>query len=234
MLKRKLKVAGVILLVLAILIPAYISFVSSSTGYIRINGTSASVPGQQVQAGGNVSLYFGEVMWSGDELYLLLSHDLNPQLSPGDSIYTPLFSVYDVTNTSASRSFTSNGGAWVVGNNWINGSIPSNLPVGNYTIKAFDDVTANAVTDTYIMVYSVDYNATLEISPSYGPGGVLAHFTGSGYPASSLIFISYYDPEFDTWNNFNSSYSDPSGNIGFTFEIPDLRKSVGIGDYSES
>jgi hypothetical protein len=84
------------------------------------------------------------------------------------------------------------------------------------------------------MVYSVDYNATLEISPSYGPGGIMAQFTGSGYPASIPIIISYYDPEFDTWRYWNTTNSDPLGNIAFTSKIPDLRKSVGVGDYSES
>src|SRR3989304_10344766 len=106
MLKRKLKVAGVILLVLAILIPAYISFVSSSTGYIRINGKSASVPSQQVQAGGNVSLYFGEVTWSGTHLFLFLSRDSNPQISSGDFVYTPRFSIVNLTSTATRSTYT--------------------------------------------------------------------------------------------------------------------------------
>jgi hypothetical protein len=235
MLKRKLQVAGVILLVLAILVPAYISFVSSSTGYIRINGTSASVPGQQVQAGGNVSLYFGEVMWEGSQLYLLLSHDTSPQISPGDSIYTPRFSVYDVTNTTTPKSYISDSGDWLVGSNWINGSIPLNIPVGNYSIKAFDEVTANvAVTDTYITVYTVVYDSTLEISPSSGPGGVPVQFTGSNYPPNSPVTISYFDPAFGSWNPWATTNSNQLGNILIDSEIPDLRKSVGIGDYSET
>ena len=169
MLKRKLKVAGVILLVLAILIPAYISFVSSSTGYIRINGTSASIPSQQVKAGGNVSLYFGDVMWSGSHLFLFLSHDALPQISSGDFVYTPRFSVYNLTNTTTPSTYTNDHGAWVVGNNWINGSITQTVPVGNYSIKAFDEVTENvAVTDTFIMVYSV-VSASLQVSPSSVP-----------------------------------------------------------------
>jgi hypothetical protein len=234
MLKRKLKVAGVMLLVLVIVVPAYISFVSSSTGYIRINGTSASVPGQQVQAGGNVNLYFGDVMWEGSELYLLLSHDTSSQVSSGDSIYTPLFSVYDVTNVTAPSVYTDANNTWIVGNNWINGSIPLNLPVGNYSIKAFDLTTNVAVTDTFITVYTVVYSSTLEISPSSGPGGVPIQFTGSGYPNNSNVTISYYDSAFGSWNAWATTTADSTGNILVDSEVPDLRKSVGIGDYPET
>jgi len=174
MLRHKRQFLTITLLVFLLIAPTYISFVSSSTGYIRVNSTSASAPNQQVQAGGNVNLYFGDVTWSGSELYLLMSHDMNPQLSPGDNIYTPLFSVYDVADTSATRSYTSNNLTWVVGYHWINGSIPNNLPVGNYTIKSLDGVAANAVTDTYIRVTSGVYNATLAITPASGTTGVTA------------------------------------------------------------
>ena len=80
------------------LVPAYFPLVMSSAGYIRVNGTSSSTPGQQVQSGGNVNLYFGGVTWAGNETYLLMSHDNLPQVSVGDLIYTPTFLLSDLTN----------------------------------------------------------------------------------------------------------------------------------------
>lgn len=235
MLKRNLKVPLTVLLLSLLLIPAYISFVSSSTGFIRVNGTSASVSNQQVPVGGNVNLYFGEVTWSRDQLYLLLSHDDTPKLSAGDFIYTPLFSVYDVTNTTTSHVYASAGGSWVVGNNWINGSIPDNIPVGNYTIKAVDEVTSDvAVTDTFILVYKVVYNGTLEIYPSSGAGGVPIEFSGSGYEPNSTVTISYYDPTFGTWTPWTVTTANGTGFVQVDSDVPDLGKSVGIGDYPET
>jgi hypothetical protein len=235
MLKRNLKVPVIVLLLSLLLIPAYISFVSSSTGYIRVNGTSASVPNPQVPVGGDVNLYFGEVTWSRDQLYLLLSHDDTPKLSAGDSIYTPLFSVYDVTNTSAPSVYTSAEGTWVVGNNWVNGSIPDDIPVGNYTIKAVDEVTSDvAVTDTFIIVYKVVYNGDLAIYPSSGPGGVPVEFSGAGYEPNVNVTISYYDPTFGTWTPWAVATANGTGFFQVDSEVPDLRKSVGIGDYPET
>jgi hypothetical protein len=233
-LKRGLKVPITILLFITLLVPAYISLVLSSSGYIRINGTSASVPNQQVQAGDNVNLYFGDVTWSGSQLYLLLSQDDDQRVSGGDVVYTPLFSLSNLTSSTTISNYTTGNGAWLVGNNWINGSIPPTTPVGNYYIKVFDDVAAGtATTDTYITVYSV-VNASLQISPPSGPGGVTAQFTGSGYPQSANVTIAYYEPTFGTWNYLNTTIADPSGNIAFTSEIPDLRNSLGIGDYPET
>jgi hypothetical protein len=235
MLRHKLQFLTIALLVFLLVAPTYIAFVSSSTGYIRVNSISPSAPGQQVQAGENVNLYFGEVMWEGSQFYLLLSHDTSSQLSAGDSIYTPRFSVYDVTNTSASTTYTSADGQWKVGYDWINGTIPVNIPIGNYSIKAADQVTANvAVTDTFITVYSVVYSSTLEISPSSGPGGVPIQFTGSGYPINSSVTISYYDPTYGSWNAWATTTADSTGHILVDSIVPDLRKSVGIGDYPET
>src|SRR3990170_4333124 len=118
MLKRSLEVLAIALLLFVILVPTYVSFVASSTGYIRINSKSASAPGQQFPVGGNVSLYFGEVAWSGSELFLLLGHDLSPQVSPGDFICTPRFSLYNLTNTTTPSVYTSTYGVWIIGNNW--------------------------------------------------------------------------------------------------------------------
>ena len=230
-LKRNFRALSIALLMIAIIVPAYISLVSSSTGYIRVNSKSASIPNQQVQAGGNVNLYFGDVTWSGSQLYLLMSYNNNPQVSTGDVIYTPIILISDLTDPTTTHTYTSGMGAWIVGNNWINGSIAPNIPVGNYAIKAFDNVATNAaVTDTYITVYSLPSDATLQVSPPSGPGGVPVTLTGSGYPPSASVTLAYYDSTFGSWNFLDTATSNASGGITFTTEVPDLRRAQGTGD----
>ena len=235
MLKRSLRVFLIAFLIIALVIPTYLSSVSSSTGNITINSQAASTSGQQVQAGGNVNLYFQGVIWSSDSLYLFLSQDGLAQISSGDFVYTPRFSVYDVVDTTVPRTYTGENGAWITGSNWINGSIPTTLAVGNYYIKAFDQVTSTvAVTDTSIIVNSIDYNATLNISPSAGPGGVDVVFTGSRYPVGSTVTILYRDPTFNRWNFLTSATVNVSGMITANSEVPDLKKSLGSSDYTET
>jgi hypothetical protein len=235
MLKHKLKVLLALMLIIAILAPTYVSFVSSSSGLIRINATSASIPNQQVLAGGNVSLYFGDVSWSASQqLYLLISQDADQRITPGDVVYTPIFLLSDLTSPLTVSNYATGNGAWIIGNNWINGSIASNTPVGNYYIKAFDNFNSSvATTDTYIIVYSVVSLANLQVSPSSGPGGVPVKFTGSGYPKSANVTIAYYDPTFDSWNPLTIATANASGDIEFETEIPDLKEAVGVGDYPE-
>src|SRR3972149_9970420 len=134
--KQKLRVLAIVILVFTIVLPTHVSLVPSSTGYIRINGKSASAPAQQVLTGGNLSLYFGDVTWSGTHLFLFLSHDSLPQFSSGDFVYTPRYSFANLTNTATRSTYSDGTGVWVVGSNWINGSIPTTVPVGNYFIKA--------------------------------------------------------------------------------------------------
>ena len=74
----------------------------------------------------------------------------------------------------------------MVGSNWINGTMAQNLALGYY-IKAFDQLSEVAVTDTFIAVNSQIYNSTLNVSPSAGPGGVTIQFTGSKYPAGPQL-----------------------------------------------
>jgi len=231
MLKRKFRALSIALLIVAMIVPTYVSLVSSSTGYIRINSKSASIPNQQVQAGGNVNLYFGDVIWSGSQFYLLMSHDNNPQVSTGDVIYTHIILVSDLTDPTTTHTYTNGMGAWTVGNNWINGSIAPNIPVGEYAIKAFDNVATNAaVTDTYITVYSLPSDATLQVSPPSGPGGVPVTLTGSGYPPSANVTLAYYDSTFGSWNFLGTTTANAAGNIAFATEVPDLRRAQGVGD----
>ncbi|MCW4034848.1 MAG: hypothetical protein NWF03_05740 [Candidatus Bathyarchaeota archaeon] len=220
---------------MVIAVPTYVSVVSSSTGYIKINSKTQSTPNQPVQAGGTVNLYFADVTWSGSKFYLVMSYDSNPEVSVGDVIYSPMISVADVTNQAGTQSYSSGLGSWIVGNNWVNGSIAPNIPVGSYTIKAFDNLGEDAaVTDAFINVYSVTTDATLQVFPLSGPGGIDVSITGSGYPISSVVTIAYYDPAFGSWNFLGSTTSDGTGSIAFITEVPDLRKAGSMGDYPES
>ena len=145
----------------------------------------------------------------------------------------PGFSAADLTNTTHSSDYANGNGAWVVGNNWINGTISPTVTAGSYTIKAIDDVSKNvAVTDVFISVYNV-ISASLHVSPSSGPGGVPITFTGDGYSPNDVVTISYYDPAFNSWNYFATTQASQSGMIMFESVIPDLRSSLRAGDYSE-
>ncbi len=231
----KLSLALLIVLVLSVFSSSLIPFVSSSSGYIGINGKLPSSTGQQVLAGSNVNLYFGQVTWSGNQMYLLMSHDDNPEISVGDLVYSPSFSLSQIINPTVVVNYTNGQGVWLVGNNWINGTIAQSVPVGNYTIKAFDQASSSvAVTDVFIMVYTVIYSASLQANPPSGPGGVPVQFTGLGFPPSSAVTISYLDPSFGTWNFLTSANADALGKFIFTTEVPDLRQSLRSGDFSET
>ena len=84
--------------------------------------------------------------------------------------------------------------------------------------------------ETRVIIKLLVSQGTLQISPSSGPGGVNVQFTGSEYPMSTSVTISYLDPAYGLWNYLGSTTSSPTGSISFTTEMPDLRKSVGIGD----
>jgi hypothetical protein len=231
---RKLKIFLISLLLLALILPTYFSFVSSSSGSIKINTTGISTPGQQIQAGGDVNLYFGGVMWDGPQFYLFLSPDGTSQLTSG-SVYTPTFSAYDVADTTKTTNYTGDNGVWIVGDNWVNGSIPSTTALGNYFVKAVDQIGSSvAVTDTYLTVNPINYNAQLLISPSSGPGGVPITFAGSNYPVGSTVVISYLDPVFATWNYLTTAVANASGKISASSTAPDLLKSLGSADYPET
>ncbi len=244
MLNKKVKLLLIAVLAIAILTPTQISLVYSSTGAIRINRTTASTPNQQVNAGDNVNLYFGDpsIMWSGNQFYLLLSHDLSTTVSSGDYIYSAKFSVANLQDPSTKTSYTNGEGTWTIGNNWVNGTFACNMPAGTYSVKAFDfgeagsetDTGTVAVTDTFIIVNPLSYKTTFSITPNSGPGGINAHFTGSGYPANTAIDVAYYDPAYSEYRAWKKAVTDASGSFSFYAEIPDLGKSNYQGDNPET
>lgn len=231
--KRAFSVFLIVILILSVATSSFLAFVSSSTGSITINSKTTSQLGQEVQAGGTVNLYFGGVTWAGDSFWLFLSQDSSTQMGLG-LIYTPTFSVYDVANTTVTTFYSNDNGNWVAGSNWINGSVPLISGIGNYYIKAIDQINSPfAVTDTYITITPILYNSTLNISPNSGPGGIPIKFTGSNYPPGQNVVISYYDPTFGDWNYFTSVTSNVTGQIMVDSEVPDLMKSMGAYDSPE-
>jgi len=233
MLKKRFKLIIITLLAVAIIVPTQIALVSSSYGYIRINSKTASTLGQQVNAGGNVTLYFGGITWSGSQFYLLLSHDLSTQVSFGDYIYTPRFSVANLVNPYTKTNYSKDDGYWTVGDNWVNGSFAW-ASSGSYSVKAFDDVAETvAVTDTYIIIDTPADQTSFQISPSSGPGGINALFTGSGYNAFTTIDVAYYDQTYYEWKLWKQVTTNQNGGFSFTSTIPDLGRSNYQGDGSE-
>lgn len=235
MLKRKGKLLLIALLVVTLTVPTYFSFVSSSSGFIRINTTGNSNPGQQVQAGSNVNLYLGDVIWTGGQFYLFLSSDGSNQMGSGLA-YTPIIDVYDVMRITAVSNYKNEFGTWTIGYGWVNGTIPATQNPGNYYIKAVDGEVGStvAITDTSLMITApLPGSATLNLSPTSGPGGTDITFTGSGWLPGSTVDIFYKDPSFE-WKFFVSATANTQGQIAYTCKAPDLMKSLNNYDTYET
>ena len=122
-----------------------------------------------------------------------------------------------------------------------NGVFPADIPPGDYWVGWIID-NENSVTEfdesnnvAYKTSYQLHVSAygSLEVSPSSGPGGVDVELTGSDYPPSATVTLSYYDPAFDLWNVLDTVTADPSGDITYVTEVPDLRRSGPSGDNAE-
>jgi len=221
------------LLLTALALPL-IPMASASTGFIYINPAvvpplpalpAASTPGQQIPAGGNVSLYVGGVTWSGGQIYLILSSDGFSQVSSGDMAYSATFNLANITQNSTS-TYTDANGVWTVGYNWINGSIPFNIAGGNYFIKAFDGTAAQlAVTDTYITV-----TAAFRVEPTSGAPGTSITLRGNAFPANALVNLTYTSPLLTgVFTVQNLTQSNALGAFTLTIAAPDLKKAGAAG-----
>ncbi|MCL2135109.1 MAG: hypothetical protein FWH37_06105 [Candidatus Bathyarchaeota archaeon] len=244
MVNRKIVLLITCVLAIVLIVPAHINFANSSIGAIRINGTTTSDLNQQILTGESVNLYFGDssIKWSGSNFYLLLSHDLENTVSPYDYVYSPMFSVADLKD-SLPQYYSNVEGEWVIGNNWVNGTLAKNMAAGKYSIKAFDFGEANseidtgtvAVTDTFITVNTRPPNqTTFTLAPNNGSGGVPVQFSGSGYPPNTEVDIGYYEPVSGGYNVWKKIVTDVSGSFSFSEEIPDLGRSYQQGDNPET
>lgn len=193
---QKIKAKILTTLLLAALTLTLVPVAFASTGNILINDTvepqDLPIPG--VPAGGNITLYFGAVTFSGSQFYLLLSQDGLSQVSGGDMRYTPLFNVAVVTGTTITQvpGTVDFPGGWTIGDGWVNGSIPVNIAGGTYYIKAFDGATtALAVTQGFTVI------ASLRIIPTSGAAGTEIIISANAFPANSLVNFSYVEPDLD-------------------------------------
>ena len=112
---------------------------------------------------------------------------------------------------------------------------PASQNPGNYYIKAVDGAVGSsvAVTDTYLTIPVTVYNSVLSVSPSSGPGGTSITFTGSGWPSSSTVVISYMDPNYG-WKQLTTTKANLQGQISVLSEAPDLMRSIGTYDSYET
>ncbi len=200
----------------------------ASTGNILINTTVPSSPIITVQIGGNISLNFGMVTWSGGQVVLYLSKDGYSSLSEDDVRFGPTFTVAKIKESTVDHTTYPN---YTVGKNWINGTIPKSVEVagGKYFMKAFDGSSATvAVSDLYFKI-----TAAFEISPESGPG--LAPITIDGYslPSNDYVNISYYNGTvWKTIENFVTA--DANGRVAYTTPAPDLGRVIPEGINSSS
>src|SRR4030067_479769 len=192
---QKIKAKIITALLLAALALTLVPLAFASTGNILINDTAApqDLPITPVPAGANISLYFGTVVtFSGSQFYLLLSQDGLSQVSTGDIRYTPLFNVASVGSATVSQvtdAVNFPGGAWTLGDGWVNGSIPLNIAGGAYFIKAFDGfTTALAVTQGFTVT------ASLRIIPAAGSAGTAIIVSGNAFPTNAVVSLSYVNP----------------------------------------
>jgi len=229
---QKIKAKIITALLLAALSLTLVPFAFASSGNILINDNTApqDLPITSVPAGGNVSLYFGDITFSGSQFYLLLSANGLSEVSSGDIRYTPLFNVASVTSTSTILQVPGDAtypGAWTVGQNWINGTTPLNVPGGTFYVKAFDGaVAALAVTQGFPVT------ASLRIIPNAGSAGTSIIVSGNAFPANSLVNLTYLDPltgpPYHTINNLTAT--NALGQFNYTMNAPDLKGTTTAGD----
>jgi PKD repeat protein len=196
----------------------------ASTGNIHINSTVPSGTIIEVQIGGNISLYFGLVNWSGGQVNLYLSRDGYAFLSSQNDVrFGPTFSVAKIRDNATDSSTYPN---YVVGKNWINGTIPKTAEVagGDYFVKAFDgSSTAVAVSTIYFTI-----TASFEVAPEYGPGHAPMELRGYSLPPNDYVNISYYDGH--SWKTIENFYrAGANGRLSYVMPAPDLAEVLPAG-----
>jgi hypothetical protein len=228
---QKTKAKIVTALLLAALTLTLVPIAFASTGVIIINSTSGiqPLPITPVPAGGNVSLYFGNVTFSGSQFYLLFSQDGLSQVSSGDLRYTTIFNVaavMDLTSAPVVVADPAFPGQWIVGQGWVNGSIPSNIPGGTFYIKAFDGATtALAVTQGIPVI------ASLRMIPVAGAAGTTIIVNGNAFSPNALVNLSYVNQlTLAIVSIVNLTQSNALGQFNYTMNAPDVMVAPGPGD----
>jgi hypothetical protein len=228
---QKTKAKLVTALLLAALTLTLIPIAFASSGVIIINSTAGiqPLPITPVPAGGNVSLYFGNVTFSGSQFYLLFSQDGLSQVSSGDLRYTPIFNVaavLDLTTAPIVLVDPAFLGQWVVGQGWVNGTIPQNIPGGIFYIKAFDGAVAALAVSQGIPVI-----ASLRIIPATGAAGTTIIISGNAFPANASVNLSYVNQlTLAIVSIVNLTQANALGQFNYTMNAPDVMVAPGPGD----
>ena len=226
--KTKAKIMTILLLTAMTL--TFLPLVHASTGNILIDDSTPpqDLPITPVPAGGNITLYFGGVTFSGSQFYLLLSSDGLSQVSSGDIRYTPLMDVASMRSaTSSVITDAAYPGRWTIGENWVNGTIPTNIAGGNYYIKAFDGfTTALAVTQGFPV------SASLRIIPAQGAAGTDIIVSANAFPPNALVNFSYVsvNPPGTVVRFANLTQTNALGQVNITMPAPDLKIVPDAGD----
>ncbi|MGQ9780858.1 MAG: hypothetical protein ACUVQ8_01195, partial [Nitrososphaeria archaeon] len=210
------KIKTTILLVLLI-VGSFTPFMAAraSTGYILIKTKTPPSSPESVAAGANVSLYFGEVTFSGGQFYLVWSKDGFSQISSGDFKYSPTFTTAELHGSPTLSSGVR------IGNDWVNMSIPKNIGGGHYYVKCFDgSATSVAVTDNYINVLP-----SFEVVPDWGPGGTSITLKGYAFTSSGKVNLSYWDPiEGESVTIKNLLSVNALGQFNYSMKAPDMKQ----------
>jgi hypothetical protein len=207
--------------------PVYLTVTPSFQRQILINTDSGpSLPNQKVTAGADVNLFFPQVEWTSGQFRLHVSRDNLSEVSTGDAEYTPLFDIEDLT-ASAVTDYSSASGAWQVGYNWVNGTVPVNVAGGEYFFKASADASALvSISDT-----SATLVGALRVTPASGPAGAALTVEGYGFSANSTANITYLNPVTSTWvSTVNNTPTDAEGHFAYGAVAPDLMQNQPAGD----
>jgi len=219
--------ALITLSMLAVCVP-----VKASLGNINVNSRTAPSPPTTIKLGENVSLYFGNVTWSGGTIDLYLSTNGYAALNYTTDIkYGPTFRVSDLKNMTYNKQISTDALKYTIGRNWINGTVAKALAVagGEYYIKAFDGITsAVAVTDNYITI-----KASFEVVPTSGPGQASITLKGYALPARDYANLSYRTDS--TWTVIkNLHQSDVKGCFTYAMLAPDVKAALPAGANPET
>ncbi len=199
------------------------------SGQILVNtDAEPSVPNQKLVSGADVNLFFTQVEWDSGQFQLYVSSNNLSEVSAGDVAYTPMLDFSDLT-ASAVTAYSSASGAWDVGYNWVNGTVPMNVAGGEHFFKA----AANASDSVLVSDTSVLLTSTLRVSPSSDPAGAEISVEGYGFSANSTANMTYLNPATSTWVSIvNNMPTGAVGHFTYTTVAPDLMQDQPAGDGS--
>jgi len=228
---QKLRAKIITALLLSALALTLVPLAFASSGVIIIDSTAGiqPLPITPIPAGGNVSLYFGNVTFSGSQFYLLFSGDGLSQVTSGDVRYTPIFNVAAVKDLTTAPIVLVDPlfpGQWVVGQGWVNGTIPTNIPGGTFYIKAFDGATA-----ALAVTQGIPIIASLTVIPAAGSAGTTIIVSGNAFPANALVNLAYVNQRsLAIVSIVNLTAANSLGQFNYTLNAPDDMFAPGPGD----